>query len=97
MQPRVPTRQCQPVFLPWLQPDGRTVGPRACALALKVDRVPTLAIRLGALIPTFAPTPAPPCAPTPIRCASASLATAMDSPAAAVTTSRFLHIQRLLV
>jgi hypothetical protein len=95
MQPRVPTRQ--PVFLLLLQPGGRTVGLRACALAFKVDRVPILAIRLGALIPTFAPTPARHARRRPYAAHRRHLHTAMDSPAAAITTSRFLHMQRLLV
>src|SRR5205809_6148946 len=97
MQPRAPTRQCQPVFLPWLQPGGLSAGPRACALAVRPARVPTIALRLAALTPTFAPTLVLPWAPMPIRCASALFAAAMESPAAAtVTMSTFLHMQCLL-
>src|SRR5207249_1304934 len=63
----------------------------------RADRVSTVALRVGALTPTFAPTLAPPCAPMPIRCASALFVAAMDSPAAAtIAMTRFLHMHCLL-
>src|SRR5260370_42392331 len=105
MQPRVPTRQCQPVFLPWLQPGGLNSGPRVCALAFMPARVRAVVMRPALTPPTFAltfappcaPTFAPPCAPAPIRCAPALPATAMHNPAAAARTNIFLHMERLLL
>src|SRR5438093_10132746 len=98
MQPRVPTRQCHPVFLPWLQPGGANLGPRACALAVTPTRVRAVVMRLEGWTPVFALVLATPRAPVPIRSASALPATAMDNPAAAaVRTNRFLHMDHLLL
>src|SRR5260370_38637639 len=92
IHPRVPTRQCQPVFLPWLQPGGLTEV--ACALALKAVRVFAVAIRFTALTLTFAPTLARPWAPM-LRASALSTAARTSPAAGTITTSKFLPIWRL--
>lgn len=64
-----------------------------CALAIMGPRMAAGCVRLGAVKPVCAPCPAP---IMPKCCASAWPATATHNPAAAVTASKFFHIERLL-
>src|SRR5262249_8926977 len=95
MQPRAPTRQCQPSLRPWLQPGGLNAGPRTCALAVNAVRVRAVAARPGLWTPTCPPTWARPMVPTPVRWASALPMAATDNPAAASTTIRILRMEHL--
>jgi|SRR5215472_8900282 len=91
---RAPTRQCQPIFLPWLQPGGLKPGSRTSARERRVVRGWTIAI-LDARALKLDPTPIP--APIPIiGRASVGPATASGKPTAAIKRSRYLRMISLL-
>jgi len=91
---RAPTRQCQPIFLPWLQPGGLKPGSRTSARECRAVREWMVAV-LDARALKLDPTPTP--VPIPIiGRASVAPAAASGKPTAAVKTSRYLRMISLL-